>query len=433
MLNRGIKRISLLNMFHVSILSILILSVSIFFTYPMKTKLFYLNWVAGFIVVLSFMVFKKLKYDDLKMFVLFTLWLWWEIAVTPFVLDVNLHLKYVSITLFYVVVAIMLFRFIFDSDRRYLSVFYLLSVLWLIANSGALILYITGYPLYEGSFSGICYNRNQFAIITLLFMSILLFKKEHYSQLTRQTVNFMVVVFGSLIIVSMSVKGFIGLFILLFMYSYSKKRFTGKMKSVLLTALVIIAILYIDNPLSKRIDKYFHLIRNLSVYEPGYGHFTRLYLIVRSLDIAYDNLYVGIGVNNSRKVLPTSGNAAKLITGNTREMIATDEGTYSHNNYVEMLLNGGIPAFVLFYLPIFWILFRLLMKKQKCSDTYFPLTLIIIRLFLDVGMVSYFDFSVIFMTVIAMGLYFKEKREGRNENHLHRVNAQKMRPNQPIT
>lgn len=78
--------------------------------------------------------------------------------------------------------------------------------------------------------------------------------------------------------------------------------------------------------------------------------------------------------------------------------------TYSHNNYVEILVSGGIPAFILYYIAYFISLiksFRNLKQGSKFSTLF--LTMVVISLISDYAMVSYFDRTplTIFMFLLA--------------------------------
>lgn len=67
-------------------------------------------------------------------------------------------------------------------------------------------------------------------------------------------------------------------------------------------------------------------------------------------------------------------------------------GTYSHNNYIEMLINGGIIEFILFYSLYIYSIFKLSIKAYKFDEIAILLLIIlIIQLVMDFAQVSYYS------------------------------------------
>lgn len=70
--------------------------------------------------------------------------------------------------------------------------------------------------------------------------------------------------------------------------------------------------------------------------------------------------------------------------------ILSGYGYYSHNNYVELLYNMGLPGFIVYYGYMLWVIVRLLRHKTK-SDLKWVLLATCIALFVyDYGAVSYY-------------------------------------------
>ena len=98
-------------------------------------------------------------------------------------------------------------------------------------------------------------------------------------------------------------------------------------------------------------------------------------------------------------------------------------GTYSHNNFTEVLVSGGVVLFALYYLPQLAALalaFRTQMRKKRAEDYAADaaaracigvfMTLVVAQIIMDYGMVSYFDrtAAVYFILLVAA------ERIGRN-------------------
>jgi O-antigen ligase len=121
----------------------------------------------------------------------------------------------------------------------------------------------------------------------------------------------------------------------------------------------------------------------------------RLWLIDRAIDIAVHNPILGIGLDNFR--VADGGGIGKNI------------GTYSHSNYLEVLVSTGALGFVI-YFWMYYILLKQLYALRYCLRTqqYFGryttvLVVTISTLAMDTAMVSYYDkvFWLVFPWLIA--------------------------------
>lgn len=86
----------------------------------------------------------------------------------------------------------------------------------------------------------------------------------------------------------------------------------------------------------------------------------------------------GIGMNNARFLIAQ----------------AFGKETYLHNNYVELLVNGGIVGFIIYYSMYIYLMFSLI-KRRKVDDkgTIICIAMLIIFLISDYGAVSYYSKS----------------------------------------
>ena len=95
--------------------------------------------------------------------------------------------------------------------------------------------------------------------------------------------------------------------------------------------------------------------------------------------------------------------------------------TYLHNNYIEMLANGGIVGFSLYYLSHTYSLYTLFKTKEfKKPMGYITFCLLAMILLADFGTVSYYSKGTFFVfTIIFLQIYFnndfrKWKKVGLN-------------------
>ncbi len=89
--------------------------------------------------------------------------------------------------------------------------------------------------------------------------------------------------------------------------------------------------------------------------------------------------------------------------------------TYSHNNFVELLMNYGVLGFMLYYVPYFLLLINLA-KRSFRGDIYamYFLVYITMQLVLGFGWVNYYDRTCQLVTAAAWGyLTGCLEREGR--------------------
>ena len=79
-------------------------------------------------------------------------------------------------------------------------------------------------------------------------------------------------------------------------------------------------------------------------------------------------------------------------------------GTYSHNNYIELLVSGGIPALILFYIPVVRTLIRGLKGSGRSDGAKMAVCLVIRLLITGLMVVSYYERPELLILVVAMAL-----------------------------
>lgn len=109
--------------------------------------------------------------------------------------------------------------------------------------------------------------------------------------------------------------------------------------------------------------------------------------------------FLGIGMNNAR-----------LIVGAYFE-----RETYLHNNYVELLADGGIVGFLCYYSIYIFLIYQL-WGRRKSNDEYLVmcLTLIVMFLVMDYGGISYYSKSRYFYFLI----FFLELKRLKEESEI---------------
>lgn len=94
---------------------------------------------------------------------------------------------------------------------------------------------------------------------------------------------------------------------------------------------------------------------------------------------------------------------------NARLLISQDFGkeTYLHNNYVELLVNGGVVGFAIYYAMYIYLLFSLIKRmKENNKGTVICIAMLIIFLISDYGAVSYYSKS----RYVYLAIFFLQDR-----------------------
>ena len=98
-------------------------------------------------------------------------------------------------------------------------------------------------------------------------------------------------------------------------------------------------------------------------------------------------------------------------------------GTYSHNNFLELLMNNGIIGFAVYYFTYVKLFLDARRLKRIASAAHaFVLTTVMTMVALDVGVVSYFNrYTLILLTLCCVTFSVLQKKKGpSSEPTLHK-------------
>lgn len=91
-------------------------------------------------------------------------------------------------------------------------------------------------------------------------------------------------------------------------------------------------------------------------------------------------------------------------------------GTYSHSNYIELLVSGGAPLLLLFYAPYALAIKNAFAARKHSTAVRALLALVILQLPLDWAMVSYFDRSTLLMPILLLAGTRLAKDDGEKDD-----------------
>jgi hypothetical protein len=254
---------------------------------------------------------------------------------------------------------------------------------------------VSGNFTYElRDFAGLFSNRNEFAIQTVILISMLLGLVQGHNALKSLIVTLSFV----MIIASLSTKAFLIFFFVLFFPPYLKASASRKVAVALLATLALSTAYFATPNIQERITRFTMVVTAPEELKQSESAFLRVWLTVEGLRIIASKPLTGVGVDNSRMVLVPP----------VRQLAGTEEGLYSHNNYIELALNAGVPGALLFYLPIMYVYFKL-----KRSHPYWAALKAFIFLYalLGIAMVQYNNFIsiILYCLIIFLFIYYKER------------------------
>lgn len=243
----------------------------------------------------------------------------------------------------------------------------------LIANENALGLYLAG------------------AILSC--MLFLMIRKRTIFQ--RCILIFCIIVFFGMLMLTGSRKSFVfgvvGIVLFLLLY-FHRSNLVKKINVYLLILLAIIGVFYLlrTAPIFSTLYERFELLINGFFGDTTYAtDVTRDYMITTGLDRFWDSPVFGNGTGISYTLF----------------------GTYSHNNFVELLMSYGVVGFLFYYIPQIYLIIKLL-RPALNRDVYaiFFEVYVILQLVLGVGWVNYYERHTQLIIAAAWGyLTYKNK------------------------
>lgn len=266
-------------------------------------------------------------------------------------------------------------------NKIYVIVVSLVSMIVLLISIPSL---IQGYRLGQGpNLLGIEFNANEIGMAAAIAVILNLVLK--YKKMYKSTTGLYLLMIAFL---SGSRKAIIIIIIsLLVLIFYNRKRLNMKYIVLTMFGLILSILLVMNVPLlyeivGSRVESLFSYLLNNS----GDGSITiREKYIILGLEYFSNNPIFGYGLDNFR-----------LIPGSY--------GTYSHNNFIEILFSGGLIFFFIYYSVLFYCFIKsikAILKGEKNKSIYI-LIIFASLLISEIAMVTYFERQIIMFHMLAL-------------------------------
>lgn len=382
---------------------------AVFLTYRSFSNLFYVNWLAGLTILGAFIIILLSGYKLNRAFfyslVIVMAWTVWAALITPWATDILHHIKYLLVSSFYLVASCVFSYLLLSNPRSIEPAFSLIAWVWVGVNTLFLIgLYVGAYHPAKGDFSGVFHDRNVFSITTVIVLALYL--AFRFPAPRVQSMLAAALVYSScalMILVSKSITGYLGLLLVTLIFSF---RFSTVVRFFILsTGLAFFAgVVATQNPISDRIER-FYLAATGQTEElrESESAYVRKHLLVKGTELAVTYPLLGVGLDNARNHVKWPG---------------LETGSFLHNTYLDILTSGGLPLFLLYYLPLFFGFFYFCFRRKKVfrrrknnmiNYWYCGFSLVSLKLLYDMTWTTYFEFAMVFSVVFSIFMIFELK------------------------
>lgn len=246
----------------------------------------------------------------------------------------------------------------------------------------------------NGAFTGTLDQSNTMSLVLLFSIFVSLYYINTTGKNSYKIINLINIGISSyLILLTVSKKGLLGLSLMLIIQAYiffKKDKFLLRtfMTMKFFIPLLIFLIYFIDfENLVKVFENSMHrfilFIEYMNTGVSGKEGSTeeRIHFLYLAQEMFFNNIFIGEGI---------------------RSFVIT-YGTYSHNNYMELLANVGVVGFGIFY-SIYVILLKRLFYFRNPEIKINLLLLLILLLFIDFTIVTYYSKFVLLMIVVIVWL-----------------------------
>lgn len=203
--------------------------------------------------------------------------------------------------------------------------------------------------------------------------------------------------------------------------------FTGSRKSVILVIVALITFVFMYTRSKNIISKVFWIAVILAaVYLLIY--YVPAFQVIR--DRVLSTFEVFSGETDDALTGTSDTNRMKYINVGLQEFLKSPAwgngycysyyvfGAYSHNNYVELLMNGGLIAFASYYSIYFYMLHRVIKNFKdgaKRAHVALTATVLVTLMVIDFGVVSYYNRYTLILIALCLCDFSSKNKEQQGE------------------
>jgi len=255
---------------------------------------------------------------------------------------------------------------------------------------------------------GESFNMNE-NMVALYFLIPFCFVANDFLEKKRRIFNlFAIVVFSYVIMLTGSKKAIFAVVLFVFLFSIVKAgRITKRMRAIIIVGILAV-ILY-------------NLVMNVEVLYNVLGH--RIQLMINTfISRDFETSDTSTGVRGGMIIFGLKEFIKSPLIGrglNAFNKLYGDETgfyTYSHNNYVEILVSVGVIGFCVYYSLLGRTVRCFVKLKNQAKENAFYIALTAVLLFYDIAMVSYYDTRIIMLSMIAFAGAYSAYHKKIEEN-----------------
>ncbi len=401
-----------------SVLFVYVASIILFSYSEGKAYITKLVAIAVVIVYLYTFFNRKQSIPIAREWLLLLLWVVISLLSIFFAMDFNLAVsKFVTILQVFVI-SFMIYSLVYsirNPNSILLSLMLTVLVISLMAYSNP-----SAYADLDGRLKATFNNANLYGLVLLSSIIISLSYLFSAKYLVFRLAQLPLILFFFIMLLQTgSRKAILGVFIVVTLFMYLKFREHIKRNVFVALLMLVIGVGAVTGGLYylKDTSHFYRIQRVIDAFESndmssaGESEKGRLELYVKGLEVAMDNPVIGVGLDNFRRV--DSGNA-----------FGSDIGTYSHSNYIEVLVSTGFVGFMVYYSIYGLILFRIYrLSKRNLFNADTSLLIMVGAIFsmyilYDFAMVSYYEkISWVYIALILSIIGMIENR-GLSGDHI---------------
>lgn len=337
----------------------------------------------------------------LKLFLCFQLWLLFPLIMSFFVFNIEYHIKDLIFSFCVIQSALILSGWLIVNKISYRIMFKML-IIFVFFSSIFYLLFLLGILVYaNGVFSSMYVNRNTTAVVgSLLFVYAIFSYDKIKKEYSIFTINTILILDGFIILVTQSTKGLTAILISMGVFIMSGRNLKIKkgLRNTLICLLIFLCLTVFGEGAIKRAKSHYEgIFISNDLGSPS--TIERIWLAKEAITIIGEKIITGVGMNNSQFYLRPPRIRDEGSGGFGKG------GTYSHINYLEVALCGGVFAFLLYYLPLIIYFAKTIRNIKSIRNGSLIFTLLILKFFFDFAMVSYNSFANVLFSCMAIYLF----------------------------